>query len=432
MQVMKQPLAGDGRGFLFERNAWLRVGFWTLWVLIYLAGARYYAWTRLPIGDEYVHWEQIRRFLAGDFRIMTDYLTTLPGYHLLVAGVLHSIGWETLSVARVLNALIALSALAGFHALRRQALGRDDFLATASFAVLPIMFPFAFMVYTDLLSVALMLWVAWAAGNSRHWLAGALLLAAIGVRQNNVLWIALFALPLCLIAWQQRGTELRHTLFALTPYAIAGSAFMVFWIWNGSVSLSTPQAHAHPDFKLSSGNLFYLLFVAAILFVFLFLHDWREFIVSLRTRPWLLLLPLGVAVLYWLTFHPDHPYNQIFETAAKLLGVPEPIFLRNRILHATQTTPAWSVAFCMLAIMGMIGFAKQRLMRNPAWLFWSVSVLFVSLSWLIESRYFLIPYALFFAWRTPGARWAEWATFLLWLPLAALFFWGMRASTIFL
>jgi len=408
----------ESRGALF--------GFWLPLTIFYALCALYAAsmggTTAAMRLDEYSHFTQIQRFLAGDFRIL-EFMTVTPGYHTVMAALMRILGANSFVAARLINSGFGLLAVAAFHCLRRDAVGRNDFPATAQFAVLPIFLLLAFMVQTDALSLALTLWSVWAAGRQRHWLAAILLLCAMCVRQNNVLWSVLIAWPVLRMAWR-RDTPLQSAsaiAWRLVPYAFVVSAFVVYWIANGSVSISQSSAKVHPDFSLHSGNLFYLMFVGSLLFVFPCLESWRRFVVDLRSRPWLVALPLGLAVLYVGTFEVDHPFN--------LLQPPD---LRDALLIRVRESASWYYAFGAVAVFGGVGLLWQKLQTKDAAIFWAVTVLFVSLSWLIEQRYYLIPFALFMAWRVPQSANVERATLALWAPLAVLFFWGMMTGNLYI
>ena len=398
--------------------------FWAILIAALAACALYAAQGELR-GDEYVHFEQVLRFVHGDYRILGDALTTIPGYHLLIAAGMRVLNTEWLGAARLLSGVAMILAVAGFHRLRRDAQGENaagDLLATAQFTALPILLPFAFLVYTDTLSLAFVLWAAWAAGRQRHWIAGAFLIAAMAVRQNNVLWIALLTLPLLVQAWQRRSAkELVPLFFVLLPYGIAGLAFVAYWLWNGSVSLSPLQAGMHPDFSLHAGNLFYFCFLAGVLFVLPAAEAWGRYWADLRARPLLALVPLGLAVFYWLAFKVDHPYN---------LG--QPVALRNWLLYFTLQSWVWRAAFGVVAVYGAVGLLWQRWLVPAAHWLWPLTAVFLSMSWLIEQRYSLIPFALLLAWRKPSSWRSEWITLALWIGLAVLFFWGMISGRLYL
>ncbi len=424
------PHAEDGMGILVSDNVKNSSGarrskgvaFWSLLIVGYALCALYSVHVGVMRLDEPDHFEQIRLFRHGVFHPIVITLTTVPGYHLFLALLLKLLGTDSFAAARVLSSLFGLLAVVGFHRLRRDVVGRDDYLATAQFAVLPIFLLFVFMVQTDVASLALMLWATWAAGRQRHWLAGSLLLAAECVRQNNVLWLVLLVWPLLHLLAQQRSVRgVVQTLLGLLPYGLAGGIFTVYWLAHGTVVWAQNEISVHPDFSLHSGNLFCLMFFAAFLYVFPCMESWRRFIADVRTRPWLIVLPLLLLALYLGTFRVDHPFN--------LLRPPD---LRNGLLMYTQASTLWYWGFALIAIFGGIGLLWQRLMITYAAVFWALTALFISLSWLIEQRYYLISFALFMAWRVAQTNTREYLTLALWAPFAVLFLWGMMTGLLYI
>ncbi|MEO6687661.1 MAG: hypothetical protein ABIS07_15570, partial [Dokdonella sp.] len=239
-------------------------------------------------GDEVYHYAQIQLFLHGEWRVLDQYLTTIPGYHAVVALTLRVVGLESLGAARAVNAAIGLVAAAGFLALRRRLWPGTESLATAQFLALPILAPLFFLVYTDVLALALILWAVVAMLADRHWWSALALLGVVLVRQNDVIWagfvVAVAAWPL----FRERGVAaLRELLLPFSPYAIPMCAFVAFWAWNGSISLSHGQAALHP-LTLRLGNPFFILLLAGVLFPLQILAGLRDCAAQMRAQPWLL------------------------------------------------------------------------------------------------------------------------------------------------
>ena len=401
-----------------DRDAAWRVGICVIWgiALLYAAGGE-------SRGDEYVHFDQVRRFLTGEGGILRDTLTTIPVYHWLVMFAMKLTGAESLGAARAISGLSALLAIAGFVRLRRAVLGRDDRLGGTQFALLPLMAPFAFLVYTDIPSLAAMLWATDASVRGRHTRAAALLVVAIGMRQNNVYWLSLLVALATTPALRERGwASLRETLPPLWPYAVPVALFAGYWAWNGSISYANAQSRAHPDTSLHVGNLYFMLYCAAILLPLQVLDGLRRFVVDAVARPWLIVVPAALFGVFHFAFVVDHPYNLI-ENAASW---------RNRVLELTLHSAAFKAAFGGIATLAGIGLAWQPLANVSARWLYPLAALFVSLSWLVEQRYYLIPLALFLAFREPLSRRAELATLALWCILAVFLFHGMISGNWYL
>ncbi|UXI67361.1 Dol-P-Glc:Glc(2)Man(9)GlcNAc(2)-PP-Dol alpha-1,2-glucosyltransferase [Tahibacter amnicola] len=388
-----------------------------LWVL-WLAALAYAVAGELR-GDEYVHFAQIKQFLGGDYRVMRDALTTIPGYHHLLAAVLRVTGADSLGAARAVSGMWAIVAVLGFDRLYRALHQRPDSTAVLQFAWLPVAAPFVFLIYTDIASLAAMLWTFNAAVRGHHWRAACLLVGAIALRQNNVLWLAFLAVIVVVPIWESKQWNgWKEATLQGVPYLVPSLAFVGYWIWNGSVSYSGTQAAMHPDGSVHVENLYFMLFCAAILMPLHVVDGLIRFARRLGAEPWLLVAPVLLVGIFYAVYAVDHPYNLI-ENAASW---------RNRVLQLTMSSPGFKAFFVIVASLAGVGLAMQPLVNRAGWWIFPVSTLFVMLSWLVEQRYYLIPFALFLAWRKPLAAQVEVATATLWLCLAVFLFWGMMSG----
>ncbi len=371
-----------------------------------------------PIPDEMIHYGQINLFDHGDFRIGYKFLTMLPGYHVVSAAILWAVDQRSIEAARFLNALYGLGAIAAFYLVRKRIWPTDAGLMTLQFALLPILFPYNFMVYTDVLSLGLVLAAAAATMRERHILAGALMIAALGVRQTNVVWLPL----LCAFAvWPARigpPPAWRWMLERLWPYAVGGVLFLAYWKWNGHISLSTEQATMHPDLSVHVGNVYFALFLCALLFPFHIVAGLRRFGASLAKAPWLALLPLAAFALFLWLFRVDHPYNQVVQ----------PLMLHNYVIQACQAYPAVKLLFGLLAVAAACGLAQTRLSPPSAVLLYPLSGAALAAFWMIEHRYALIPLALWLALRETADRRTEYLTLALWAIFAVCLCLGLHSE----
>jgi alpha-1,2-glucosyltransferase len=373
--------------------------------------------------DELNHYAQIELFLRGELRVFTRYLTTIPGYHAIVAAILKLTGGESLDAARLVNAAFALIAAGGFFALRRSVWPGTETLATAQLLVLPILVPLFFLVYTDVLAIALLLWATLATIAARHWLAAALLVVLISVRQNEVVWAGLCC---ALAAWplvREHGVRAaREAMPLVLPYCVPVAAFLVFWAWNGSISLSHEQAALHPDVSLHLGNLFFALFVAGVLLPLHAIAGLGDFATHVRRRPWLAAIPLAVFAAFWWGFRADNPYNTAFPN----------YYVRNGFLIALGTEPLVRAGAGIVVALAACGLASTRLKPAAAYWLYPIAAFSLAAAWLVEQRYALVPLVLWLAFREHRGRAIEWATWALWLALAVFVFHGIIALRFFL
>ncbi|GAA0706232.1 hypothetical protein [Dokdonella soli] len=374
-------------------------------------------------GDEIYHYAQIHLLRHGDFRLLDVYLTTIPGYHAAVAALLWMSGLDSLGAARAINALFGLAALAGFHALRRRLWPDTESIATAQLIALPILVPLCFLVYTDVLALALILWASVATLSRRHALAVLALSCVVLVRQNDVVWAAFLGAVAIWPTWREHGLARWRTLVAIgAPYAAPIALFLAFWAWNGSISLSHGQAALHPELTLHLGNPFFALFLAGALLPLQTLAGLRRFAEWTRARPWLIVVPLVLFALYWWAFHADNPYNS---------ALPD-FYPRNAFLQALDRDAVWRALAGVVMVLAACGLAPTKLRpREAAWLY-PFAALFLAASWLIEQRYVLVPLVLWLAFREHRSRAIEYATLALWLALAVYAFSGIIGGRFFL
>lgn len=374
-------------------------------------------WTGAVLGDEWVHWHQIARFVHHDYRIFDEYLTNIPGYHWLMTGLLWLFGGEWVGQARAINSAFGLAALLAFHHARRDLHPSDAQRETALLLFLPVLFPYWFLVYTDTLALAFLLASALAQVRGRHGWAALALLGSMAVRQNNVFWVGFLALLTLWPLWRDTRfrvwTVWRDSVALAWPYGLAVLAFLAYWAWNGSISYSNAQGvNAHPDVKFDVGNPYFLLFIAGCLLPLQTVAGVRRFVADARRRPWLWLAPVLVFGLYAWLFKVHHPYNT-FEGD---------YFLRNTLLQtvAKQFTWPWFV-FGAIATLAACGLAYTRFVRSEyRWLL-PLSLVFVGASWLIETRYAIVPMALLLLLRVPERDWTERITLVWWIGIATWF-----------
>jgi alpha-1,2-glucosyltransferase len=369
-------------------------------------------------GDETYHYAQIQLFLRGDFRVLAQYLTTLPGYHAAVAAGLWFTGSDSLGAARTINALFGLVAAAGFHSLRRSLWPGTEALATAQFLALPILAPLFFLVYTDVLALALLLWALVATIAGRHGWSALALFGVLLVRQNEIVWAGLAVMLAAWPALRTRGLPAGRELLArLWPYALPILAFCAFWISNGTISLSHEQAVLHP-LTLRLGNPYFALFLAGALLPLHSIVGLRDFAGEVRKRPWLLALPPLMFSLYWWGFHADNPYN---------LVAPE-VYPRNGLLLHIEHDALWRVGAGLVMVLAAWGLAPTRLCPSAAIWLYPFAALFLASSWLIEQRYALVPLVLWLAFREHRGRAIEYTTLALWLVAAVCIFLAVIAG----
>jgi alpha-1,2-glucosyltransferase len=371
--------------------------------------------------DEIYHFSQIELFRHGELRVLDKYLTTIPGYHAAVAAALAATGLDSLGAARAVTALFGLLAVAAFHAIRRDTQRGTETLATAQFIVLPVLAPFFFLVYTDTLALALILWAAFATLRARHVASALLLSAAVLVRQSDVIWAGFLVLVVLWPAIRARNrVDIQHAVVRALPYVGPVVVFAAFWIGNGSISLSREQAALHPEFSFHVGNALAGLVLAGVLLPLQALAGTADFRARFVGTPWLFAIPLVTFFSIPFFFVADHPYN----------AAQTDFFLHNRLAEL-MASDAWRYAAGMFAALAVCGLASTRLVPAAAVWLYPISAFFLCAEWLIETRYLIVPFALWLAFRQHRHRVIEWTTLALWAAVAVSIIAGTLSGRIF-
>lgn len=405
----------------------------------------------LPVGglaDETVHYPQIRSLLEaypdGPWTLQPR-LTTFPTYHALVASVLKLTGTSSLTAARAVELAISAVLLGVFAALALRIHRRRSTAArrVVQLAFLPILFPFFVLVYTDVLSLLLVLLAVLFADRPRPVLAPLTALAAVLVRQTNLVWVVLIALlHLSTVGRRSRSPSGssetaeapgRWKTLAIhgTPYALLAVAAGGFMAWHGGLALGDPAAH--PPGALHAANLYFFLFVLLGCFLPLHLPALGRVGVSLSaavhrraSRMKLARIAFTVVViaiaflLFTWSFEVSHPYN-------RFLGS-----LRNRALDVFAHGRFGPLALFTTNVVAFLALAGTRLKRPVVYTLYPLTAVFLAAHWLVEQRYYFVPLALWLVYREEAPPWAERLQLLWGLALTAILHLGVVNRWFFL
>lgn len=395
----------DRRAFSLDRLVSAKV---TAWVIGAILGILYLTAVIVfrsspPLVDERFHVAQESLFFHGQWRLLPE-LAMIPGYHLLLAGVMHFLGTNALDAARIVHSIFCLTAVAGFFALRRRLWPGTETIASAQFLSLPLLATLPFVIYTDVPAVSLLLWATWAAVARRTILCALLLCALVLVRQHEFLWsvflIALVARPTA--GWSALPQQWRAAFISALPLICPIVLFLAYWRWNGTISLSPALASVHPDLTLHTGNVLVSVLILGLLLPVQTTKGVLSFAREVPAKPWLLLAPICGFLAFWFALQVDQPFNG---TLAVYLHQWAPTRVSAALIVAAAT--------CYLPRVAL----RPADAGVPLVI---VSVSFLAASWLVEPRYLIAPISLWLAMRQQEQTWIELVTLVYWLVLAAV------------
>lgn len=137
--------------------------------------------------DERSHLATISAFCSNQFTIRRNH-ATIPGYHFILSLPLKKIGCSIRN-ARSITFIIGLLSIMAFFFLNFLTHPTRQYIKTAQYMVLPMLVPFFFMIYTDVLSILLVLLMIWSAMRLKTIETAVWVTLAFLVRQNNILWV---------------------------------------------------------------------------------------------------------------------------------------------------------------------------------------------------------------------------------------------------
>jgi alpha-1,2-glucosyltransferase len=334
------------------------------------------AWMRGAelIEDERFHAQHVHRFLQGDFSLHPK-LTTLPGYHVLLYGVARVVGRSKPNVLRQVSTVLGALSVFFFWLAARRLHGRGAPLAAAQLLYLPALFPYFFLIYTDALSLclillAMLLWIH----VHPHW-ASWVVIASVFVRQDNVVFLLFFVLLLIGNRDPRWIRKSATALFGLTFFA-------VFVIQNHGVALGDRTAHPFPSFHLV--NVYFTLWLLCAFSPFLLVSSARRVMERLRRDRRPLVILSALFLLYLLTMQNTHPYNQNPDE-----------YLRNQILVFVMSRWLIKALFFIPIAFALLLLWVTPLRSGAAIPLYVCVVLSLGAHWLVEPRYAILPIALF-------------------------------------
>jgi alpha-1,2-glucosyltransferase len=393
---------------------------------------------RPPIADEEIHIEQIRMLLRGQWAL-APWLTTLPAYHVLVAGGAWLTGRTGVGALRLYSFALGIAALSTLFVIARRAGDGRAVERLLQIAFLPLLFPLLFLIYTDVAGILFLALGLLLHCERRYWLSATAGIIGIVVRQNNVVWFTFLATLLLVQIFRHDtmevppanadersgaaragGRSLVGTLSRQAAVYIAGVVlFGAFVLWNGGVAVG--DRHMHPFPVVRVGNIYFVLLVAFFVFLPLHIANART-IARLCRRPSMVAMLAACLVVFMVMFVNDHPYNQADHAG----------WLHNRILgFLTSSAPIKMASFLPMAIT-LLSLAGTPLRDRSHYLVYPFTVLSLLPAWLIEPRYYLVPFILFVLFRRQASLQLEWLLIGYLALITAILFSGIRAGAYFL
>lgn len=344
----------------------------SLWISIIAFGSKRYA-------DESYHYRQIKMFHAHKFE-MANGLTTIPGYHTLLATPTFIL-FDDLSLfkIRLLTLPLALLIIPVFLLLSKKISPTNYLEKTLTLSLLPVAFVYYPLIYTDIFSTLLVLLSFYLSLNKKYHWAAIISILSILVRQQNIVWhlfiwtyayVSLYGFS---FSFKSIFDYLRSTL----GFFIGLILFFIFIKLNGGIAIGDKNSH---QMGLYMGNIYFFLFLAGILFwpiLITKLFEWKKIFKSKFF--WLsLILATAISILLFLYPPALHDYNY------------DSRFIRNIFLTFIYKNHLF--IYASLVFLGTLSLFSIKFRESKNYLIYPFTVLCLLPSWLIEQRYTIIPF----------------------------------------
>ena len=367
--------------------------------------------------DENSHYPTICNISNGIFE--TNTFAMIPGYHFFIAFFAYVLQLSSLQSIRLLSLVFSITSVLIYYLIAKKISSEFSEHKTIEYYFFPILFPFFFLVYTDIFSLLVLLSAFYFALSKKYLLSGIASICSMLVRQNNIIWIAFICI---LIYFEKYGLKvnksiLKEYLKNIWMFVIGFVSFAIFFIINRGFAFK--DSEMSPSFTLHVGNCLFFLFSFFFLFLPLNIDNFTKIVKFVKKYKFVsLIIITSVFLMYVFMFKNDHPYNNI-----------RGYFIRNFILIYYLDSGNLFVKSISFIPIGysILSLIVTRLHKNVYYLIYPLTIIFLSLSWLIDQRYYLVPFTLFLLFKKEVSAKLEYFT-IIWFIILALSFFGATLS----
>lgn len=373
--------------------------------------------------DEAFHGGQIWLFYDNQNRLAGN-ITVPPTYHFIIAKISQVIGQYADNLSRAYTLLIGLIAVPFFYWSVRKYYADQATLRSIQILLLPLIFPYFFVIYTDIWSLLAVAIAFGCAVYGRYHLSAIACIAALLLRQDNIAWVGIIYLYILFeninAADKANLSRIVRNNFTKTIiFNFIFIAFLAFIYVNKGVAIGDAGAHKLSSFNLT--NLHIYLLYCWVLFLPLHIHQLPK-VWALINRP--IAIPFLIAgfLFYISTIENSHPYNRIMYD----------YFVHNLAVHLISDFPWVKVISFVPAAWTLLSFATMPLPDNRwRWFIWLAPVAAI-IHPLIEPRYYIPAFFILHVIRPTLSTRGEWFLLFFYLFTSAAILYGTAKELIFL
>jgi len=389
-------------------------------VLVLHLGAVMLRSGQTPLIDEGYHFDQIGRFLSGNWTLNLE-LSLVPGFHFLIFLITKLFGISDFSSVRIISFLLSFASVPIFYLAAKHIDPQNVIPKTAQFAFLPIVFPFFSLVYSDVFSLTLLLLSLLFSLKDKPTLSALIGIFSLAVRQTNIVW---FVFILILSYVNRKGFA--FSLKNIVNFLLSHFMFLVGIILFGEFAylnqgIVTGARIMQPSGGFFPSNIYFLLFLFTPLFLPFVIGNFTKILLFVQKKK-SLLIPIIVVVyfFYMATFTNSHPWNHYT------------FFLRNKLLILFTSNVLYKTIFFAVMVISLLSLAVTKLYKKSFYLFYPATLLFLAPLWLVEQRYFFVPLTFFLLFKNASNIKVEWIAFVYFVVMSLIFYVGILRLWFFL
>jgi alpha-1,2-glucosyltransferase len=362
--------------------------------------------------DEQENQAQIERYVAGNYRTITG---TTGGFHAVAAVVATLTGQSRKEDIRLLVLLISGATMLVFWWLLTSVDPQVATVRTLQFVFFPLLFPFWFLIYSDVFALMLLLLAVLALTLRRFHVTGLLMIVSLVVRQTYIVWMALLGLWTVIV---NVAEPLRSLVTRGASFGIGAGLFLLFVIVNGGVAVG--DRDNHPDMEIHSENVIFMLVCFVLMFLPLIVSKLPQ--ITRLPRAVLVAVPLASVALFFGTFRVDHSGNTQWQD----------YYIRNAMLETMTSSLVAGVVVSVAMALAVLSLCVIRLRQPAHYLIYPFAALSVMPVGLIEQRYYIPVFALFMLFRESSSPGVERTLVALYIVMALYLFAGIVGGQSFL
>jgi len=364
-----------------------------------------------PLVDERNYYPLVQFFKLNPFLYPDSIkMATIPGHAYIVFLLSQIVQLSDLFSIRVISASFSFVAIIFAYLL-----SEENIKKTTLIFLLPIGFPFFFLLYTDIPALASVLVFAYCMLKGKHILTPLIALISLLLRQDTIFWVFLFSLYYFSIDKKvNRKNIIKMLIKYFSPLIMASIFLLTYTLINGGVGFSKEDRIYHP-IGFFIDNILYFIFLHLIIFLPLHIRSCKKNINSILTSKLKLLGFIIFLVSSILIFKGDHP----FYSKAMEFFFRHSLIITIRDFFLIKITTFTVLSFFAVSILNI------PLLKNFNKYFYPITICILGSHWLVEPRYYIIPFSLFLIFMDHKIlRNFDFIWILFWTGFVALGIWG--------